>query len=413
MTNKFFTKQIEHISVLKKELGEDQTGPDVPMLSALVQQSSTFHVKPTWKSGAPDTHGLEEVADSLPIQKVKVFVDGMQRLMDRADSLQDMIMETERQYERRKAQARIEAERRINEQQIQELTAENARLKERLVEGNSGHAAPSCPTGSLHESSRPRRRGKPKSHNLTHVQTSHHLPPQASQSRQDMQKSPQMTTVPLQLQQPLGYETVDPEVAQEPILELGGRQKKMMYFAFEGRLHLSKDADSLDPVSPSGGGEHKQDAASVSDHARLITDSPGSGLEPTQHEARTKARAHPVPLEESMPARARGASTGHEWSPVPMPEHREVSRGGARQIATVVRLEPDVSMSPPTKKRKAPYSSSLPAPAFADPPEAHQVKLLSENKVQMVHMIGALNDMLRIGQLVLKSGEPAWEPTEP
>lgn len=68
--------------------------------------------------------------------------------------------------------------------------------------------------------------------------------------------------------------------------------------------------------------------------------------------------------------------------------------------------------SPPMKKRKRPDSNSLLGEASTNPSEGHQVKTLSENRLKVVQMVGTLYHRLQIGQLVLKSGEPALGLTE-
>ncbi|ROW16366.1 hypothetical protein VPNG_02765 [Cytospora leucostoma] len=74
------------------------------------------------------------------IDKVKNFVNGVQKLMSRTKSLQDLLLEAERQNERRKAQALIEAERKISAQRLQTLATENSRLKTLLLRArNDSH----------------------------------------------------------------------------------------------------------------------------------------------------------------------------------------------------------------------------------------------------------------------------------
>ncbi|KUI55990.1 Protein SERAC1 [Cytospora mali] len=145
MTNKLAGKQMEHILELTKELHESETDSNATPVMAILQQTLSFHVNRTIEPVPPQTQGFEEVLKSLPTHKVKVFVDGIQKLMDRAKSLQDLLLEIERQNERRKAQSRIEAERMIVAQKVHELQRENFHLKAALSQRTGGHAGPQHP----------------------------------------------------------------------------------------------------------------------------------------------------------------------------------------------------------------------------------------------------------------------------
>lgn len=99
-----------------------------------LQHSVSLRFSQNKKSEELPLSGFEEVLKSLPIREVKSFVDGIQRLMERAKSLQDLILMTERENERKRADARIEAERQASEERIRELLEENARLKAKIME---------------------------------------------------------------------------------------------------------------------------------------------------------------------------------------------------------------------------------------------------------------------------------------
>lgn len=445
MTNNFATKQMEHIMMLTKELHKGQIGPDVTMLCAIFQQTLNFHAMPTRKSGAPDTHGFEEVLKSLPTQKVKVFVDGIQSLMDRAKSLQDMLVETERQNERRKAQARIEAERKINEQKTQELMAEIARLKSRLGEGNSGYA----------------------------TSYSYSLPPiyqacQPEQQRQYLQMATGASDSEPILQRQLASQRLQ---ALQPQQQM---QKQPAETDTCGRpLHMSNYAGSLDPALSSGGAGLEQNAASASDSTEPLTKSPSSGwdtaqshwmppprtdqapklLSPIAQRGRkraAKASSATVRLGEDMspPREEASTVTGSSWLSEPSskaPSHTDQTDGEGRKRpgsaafpemyggpvleycvpygqvgrpldATYIvpsRSETDESMPAPASKRLKTSNDPLPGPASTDSPEGHQGKVLTKNRLQMAQMVGTFNEVLHVGRLVLKAGSPpAFEPTE-
>lgn len=125
MTNNFVSKHMDHIAELTKQLHECQIGSELTPMIAVLQHTVSLHDS----QAETPVSGFEEVMKSLPIHEVKSFVDGIQRLMERAKSLQDLILMTERENERKRAQACIETERQASEQRIRELMADNARLK--------------------------------------------------------------------------------------------------------------------------------------------------------------------------------------------------------------------------------------------------------------------------------------------
>ncbi|KAK7743881.1 hypothetical protein SLS53_003902 [Cytospora paraplurivora] len=133
MTNKFAAKQMDHILALTTELHEGQTDSNLTSMFISRQVSGDL-LSQTIEPQAVHTHGFEEVLKSLPIHQVEMFVNGVQKLMDRAKSLQDLLLEAERQNEGREAQALIETERKISAQRLQTLAEEKTRLKKLLHE---------------------------------------------------------------------------------------------------------------------------------------------------------------------------------------------------------------------------------------------------------------------------------------
>lgn len=129
MTNNFASRHMEHIAVLTKQLHECQIGSELTPMFAVLQNTVSLHVSHTKAQDKTPVSGFEEVLRSLPIHEIKSFVEGIQMLLDRAKSLQDLILMTERENEKRRTEARIKAERQASEQRIRELVAENARLK--------------------------------------------------------------------------------------------------------------------------------------------------------------------------------------------------------------------------------------------------------------------------------------------
>lgn len=134
MTNNFASKHMDHIAVLTKQMHECQIGSELTPMVGFLQHSVSLQFSQTKKSEEPSLSGFEEVLKSLPIREVKSFVDGIQRLMERAKSLQELILMTERENERKRADARIEAERQASEERIRELLEENSRLKAKIME---------------------------------------------------------------------------------------------------------------------------------------------------------------------------------------------------------------------------------------------------------------------------------------
>lgn len=153
MTNNFASKHIDHIAVLTKQLHECQIGSELTPMITVLQHTVSLQVSQTKGTEESPLFGFEEVLKSLPIREVKSFVDGIQRLMERAKSLQDLILMTERENERKRADARIEAERQASEERIRELMEENARLKAIVEEQGitTAGAAPSTMQGALAE----------------------------------------------------------------------------------------------------------------------------------------------------------------------------------------------------------------------------------------------------------------------
>lgn len=145
MTNNFASKHMDHIAVLTKQMHECQIGSELTPMIGFLQHSVSLQFGQTKRPEEPPLSGFEEVLKSLPIREVKSFVDGIQRLMERAKSLQDLILITERENERKRADARIEADRQASEQRIRELMEETSRLKAQIMEQeiNSAGAATS------------------------------------------------------------------------------------------------------------------------------------------------------------------------------------------------------------------------------------------------------------------------------
>lgn len=131
MTNALASRQIEHISILTKDLHESAAGVNMPpMFSSFIQQSLNLHMSD--QAALQHEHGLEEILKSLPTHKMKGFVESVQSIMKRANSLTDLLLLVERQNDQRRAEARMALERQANEARIQQLVEENARLKEAL-----------------------------------------------------------------------------------------------------------------------------------------------------------------------------------------------------------------------------------------------------------------------------------------
>lgn len=147
MTNNFASKHMDHIAVLTKQMHECQIGSELTPMITVLQHTVSLQVSQTRRPEESALSGFEEVLKSLPVREVKSFVDGIQRLMERAKSLQDLILMTERENERKRADARIEAERQANEERIRELTEENARLKAMVEEQET--AAPGAATSTM------------------------------------------------------------------------------------------------------------------------------------------------------------------------------------------------------------------------------------------------------------------------
>lgn len=147
MTNNFASKHMDHIAVLTKQMHECQIGSELTPMITVLQHTVSLQVSQTRRPEESALSGFEEVLKSLPVREVKSFVDGIQRLMERAKSLQDLILMTERENERKRADARIEAERQANEERIRELMEENARLKAMVEEQET--AAPGAATSTM------------------------------------------------------------------------------------------------------------------------------------------------------------------------------------------------------------------------------------------------------------------------
>lgn len=153
MTNNFASKHMDHIAVLTKQLHECQIGSELTPMITVLQHTVSLQVSQTKGTEETPLSGFEEVLKSLPIREVKSFVDGIQRLMERAKSLQELILMTERENERKRADARIEAERQASEERIRELMEENARLKAMVEEQEIASAGTAASTmqGALAE----------------------------------------------------------------------------------------------------------------------------------------------------------------------------------------------------------------------------------------------------------------------
>lgn len=167
MSNAFASRQMEHISFLTKELHEGTAEDGLPpMFATLIQQTVNLHIKDP--GAAPQAHGLDEILKSLPLHKMKSFVESVQSIIKRANALTDLLLLTERQNEQRKAEARMTAERQASEKRIQELMTENERLKKALESRRSRnlwHAGDENSTFSVDETSANKRRyeSKPRS----------------------------------------------------------------------------------------------------------------------------------------------------------------------------------------------------------------------------------------------------------
>ncbi|KAJ4413664.1 hypothetical protein N0V82_008393 [Gnomoniopsis sp. IMI 355080] len=131
MTNAFASRQIEHISLLTKELHEGTAGESMPpTFTALIQQTVSLHMRSP--EGPTDDYGLEGMLKLVPLHKTKSFVENLQVIMRRANSFADLLPLVERQNEQRKAEALVALERKAIEERVQEFMAEDARLKEAL-----------------------------------------------------------------------------------------------------------------------------------------------------------------------------------------------------------------------------------------------------------------------------------------
>lgn len=64
------------------------------------------------------------------------------------------------------------------------------------------------------------------------------------------------------------------------------------------------------------------------------------------------------------------------------------------------------------RKRAKLSNDPLPGPVPSDSPEDHQGEILTETRMRMSQMVGTLTEMLQVGRLVLKTGEPAFDPAE-
>lgn len=149
MTNNFASKHIDHIAVLTRQMHECQIGSELAPMINVLQHTVSLQVGQTKGLEESPSSGFEEVLKSLPIREVKSFVDGIQRLMERAKSLQDLIVMTERENERKRADARIEAQRQASEERIRELMEENARLKAMVEQQQSASASAATSTSQV------------------------------------------------------------------------------------------------------------------------------------------------------------------------------------------------------------------------------------------------------------------------
>lgn len=126
MTNNFTSRQTEHFVALTKELQGVSTS------SAFVQSTVGFHVAQSKQIEATHSQGFGDILKALPSQKLKGFLEVLERLMERANSLTELLVLAQKQNERRRADERLAAEREISERRIRELEADNARLREAL-----------------------------------------------------------------------------------------------------------------------------------------------------------------------------------------------------------------------------------------------------------------------------------------
>lgn len=103
MTNAFASRQIEHISILTKGHHESAAGASMPpTFSAFIQQTLNLHISD--QAALQHDHALEEVLKSVMMHKIKDFVESVQSIMKRANSLTDLLLSMERQNEQRKAE---------------------------------------------------------------------------------------------------------------------------------------------------------------------------------------------------------------------------------------------------------------------------------------------------------------------
>lgn len=137
MTNNFTSRQMEHIVALTAELQDASS-------SAFLQTTFSFHVTQTQQMDALHSQGFGDILKTLPSQKLKSFLEGLERIRERADSLTELLVLAQKQNEQRKANERLAAERATSERRIRELEAENTRLRKALRKKRDPRHSPSA-----------------------------------------------------------------------------------------------------------------------------------------------------------------------------------------------------------------------------------------------------------------------------
>lgn len=84
MTNAFASRQIEHITVLTKDLHESTAGANMPpTFSTFIQQALNLHISD--QAALQHDHGLEEILKSLPMHNIKNFMESVQAKTRKAE----------------------------------------------------------------------------------------------------------------------------------------------------------------------------------------------------------------------------------------------------------------------------------------------------------------------------------------
>ncbi|KUI73098.1 Protein SERAC1 [Cytospora mali] len=369
MTNKLAEKQMEHTLELTKELHESQTYPNATPVVAIFQQTLSFHVNRTMEPVPPQTNGFEELLKSLPTHKVKILVDGIQKLMDRAKSLQDLLLETERQNERRKAQSRIEAERMIVAQKVQELQRENSHLKAALSQGTDGHAGPQHPQ-------------VPQFGHF--LQQSPSIPEPLPASDDGLRS--------FDLPQPIHRNDQTPCGAGSPVV-VRAMKRAPPYRMFVDKLRHSPEMDnSLELIS-------SPQSLLGSQQPGLHQVHTGQDTSPYTNQQAQHRQEVPVGVDVDASSRKRGGN------------HRVADPDAMKEVA-------ELRPAPPRGRKRQAASMEIPSPSkpwglmSTALPGADQATVLTENRKQMRLIVGNLNGMMQLWQRILESGEPALDSSE-